>query len=134
MNRSILKVFILIIVSFDLVFSNQSHGSSCIVKAGIFGICVDISSCSQLRTLLESGKISRDDITICNADLRYLCCPFPSFEEESTSSTAPKVEVFHGTTLSALEKIKSTESTTTESIFEEIVSQEHKNEARKLSH
>lgn len=123
-----MKVFILINISFGSVFSSQSHGSPCTVKSGIFGTCVDISSFSKLRSLLADGKISRSDITICNADLRYLCCPFHSFEEELLNRhTTPGVEVSQGTTQEA--------SRITESIFEEDnLSQERKNEGRKLNH
>lgn len=136
MKRLVLKFCILLTINFGSAQLNLEHGSSCFLKNGLFGSCVDISSCPQLRTLLTNGKISRDDITICNEDLRYLCCPSASFEAGIATLGGP----------SGPQEITTTEPTTiastttqtfksTESIFvEDDISEEPISEARKLNH
>jgi len=136
MKRLILKFLIYLVIGFGLINeiqSSLSHGSSCLLNNGLIGICVDISSCQQLKTLLAERKVNRDDITICNEALRYLCCPFPTSEGEITTGTTSEAVSSQETTTLTYEKIISTETTTkistsTESNFME------KSETGMMSH
>jgi len=88
-----IRFLILLAISFDLVSSNQAYGTLCILKNGSSGICADISNCREIKKLLTERKISRQDITICNKVLRYLCCPLPSSEGENATTKATEVSI-----------------------------------------
>lgn len=69
-------------INYNLVNSDQPNGTLCILKNGEPGVCSDLSNCHELKELLIQRKLSRNQITICNRTLRYICCPLPSSSEE----------------------------------------------------
>ena len=118
-----IRFLILLAISFNLASSDQAYGTSCTLKNGSSGICVDISNCREIKKLLTERKISRYDITICNKVLRYLCCPLPPAEGENPTSKVPNFQELITTT----ETSKSTESKSDSRKF----SQEDSSEAGK---
>ncbi|XP_070509278.1 venom protease-like [Chironomus tepperi] len=78
---NIIFVFFAILNS---VNSNLPNGAPCTLKNGTAGVCVEISSCPIVRNQLARRLINRSQVTVCNKPKRFLCCPSPPAEEETT--------------------------------------------------
>lgn len=79
-----INILLLFFVIQSFANSNLPNGSPCYLKNGTSGICVEISGCPSIRNLLSKGVISRIHVTVCNKSKRFLCCPLPPPEEETT--------------------------------------------------
>lgn len=49
--------------------------STCSDKYNITGICINVERCGDLHSHLTNGVLKREEVSICNEELRLVCCP-----------------------------------------------------------
>lgn len=76
LSKDQLLIFILIVSG--IKSEDLSSGSKCQTNDGIEGNCVVIDSCNILRDKLRNGTIRTSQVTVCNNQMRYVCCPVDS--------------------------------------------------------
>jgi len=68
------------IASVDLPFESE-----CKYSDGLYGTCTQIGSCPLILSQLQRKVINRNDIILCNKQLRLICCP--SMEDHRMEQT-----------------------------------------------
>jgi hypothetical protein len=66
---------IILILNYTIASDDLAKGSDCTLKSGLSGICQSIYDCQETFNKLRNGLIRSEQITICNEQMRYVCCP-----------------------------------------------------------
>ena len=75
MNSLKIKILFSILLIFASTSADLSIGSECTLKNGLSGICQTINKCGEIYNKLNFGVIGIEQVTICNQQMRYVCCP-----------------------------------------------------------
>ncbi|KAL7042198.1 hypothetical protein ACKWTF_001059 [Chironomus riparius] len=84
MKSSIINIIFIFFAILNFASSDLPNGALCHLKNGTSGTCIEISGCPEIRNLLVTRAINRNQVTICNKLKRFLCCPLPPDVEEIT--------------------------------------------------
>ena len=74
METSTLKLLIIILIFTVIRSENLPSGSKCETFDSSEGTCVSIDRCKILREQLKKGLIERSQVSVCNNEMRFVCC------------------------------------------------------------